>query len=75
MAVKMSENKQLIERLAKASDVKYKKAKLLIQTLEEYVDLPNFPEECTYTFSHTREWCGVVIHFVGSHNDSAISST
>jgi hypothetical protein len=57
LAVKMSENKQLIERLAEASDVKYSKAKRLIQALENYVELPNFPEECTYTFSHTRYWC------------------
>lgn len=55
---KPSENRQLIERLAVASDVKYKKAKLLIQTFEKYVDLPDFPDECTYTFAHTREWCG-----------------
>lgn len=55
---KMSENQELIARLAVTSDVKYEKAKRVIQALEDIVELPSFPEACTYTFSHTKEWCG-----------------
>lgn len=58
MSRKMSDNHDLIERLAVTSDVKYAKAKRVIEALEDLVDLPPFPNPCTYTFSHTREWCG-----------------
>lgn len=55
---KPSENKQLIERLAEEANVKPKKAKRLLQALEQYINIPDIPNECTYTHSHTISWCG-----------------
>lgn len=55
---KPSENNQLVERLAEASDVKPKKAKRLFEALETIIELPDFPSECYVTFSHTKHWCG-----------------
>lgn len=55
---KMSTNRQLIEKLAEEADVKPAKVERVLATLEKYIGDPNFPEECTYTFAHTRDWCG-----------------
>lgn len=56
---KASENTRFIEQLSEAADVKPAKTKRLIEALEKYeVDLSRFSEACTYTFAHTREWCG-----------------
>jgi hypothetical protein len=53
----ISRNEQLVARLADDADVKPAKAKRILEALEQYVEII-FPEACTYTFSHTKEWCG-----------------
>lgn len=57
LVVKASENDSLIHRLAEKANVKPSKVERVLRALEGYVELPDFPEECTYTFSHTRYWC------------------
>lgn len=53
----LSESEDLIERLAKEADVKPRKVERVLRALEKYIEA-EMMEPCTYTFAHTKDWCG-----------------
>lgn len=57
--MKLKHSEQLIDRIVLETGVRRSKVDKVLRSLDKLiVDLPEIPMPCTYTMSHTKNWCG-----------------